>query len=283
VLVSDAFDQYRLELKLQGSKPKTSINYRTAMKSLIRLCGDAEVTFINMNYITAWKIGLDREGKSPTTIRGYLSNLREVMKYVQQLGFRLSMDLRDITFPKIPKTSPVWLDIEELSRFMSVIERPRDKALFACLFSSGARISELLSLNVGDIVNGEAQILGKGDKPGIIRFDSNALSYLDAYLQTRSDNLRPLFISGQRRRITVSRVEQTCHEYADRAGIDKNVTPHVMRHSFASDLKRNGADIYDIMQQLRHSQISSTMIYTHVDDRRKTAIHKEFHSKIPMV
>jgi site-specific recombinase XerD len=155
------------------------------------------------------------------------------------------------------------------------------------LFSSGARISELLQLDRDSIVlnefgEGEAQIEGKGNKPGVLTFDSNALKILNDYTETRNDPIRPLFISGQRRRITVSRVEQLCHEYADMAGIDKNVTPHVWRHTFASDLKLNGADIYDISKQLRHSNIATTMIYTHISDQKKANDYRKYHTSTPI-
>lgn len=284
MLISIAFDDYCLErIKLANKSPKTYRNYQTVRSSLLNSCGDCDVSFLTTNYVVSWKIELDKQGKQPSTIGSYLSSLREVLKYVRERNIPLAIDPRDITLPKIPRRTPTWLDTEEIRKILGVIESPRDKAIVALLFSSGARISELLSLNVGDIQNGQATIIGKGDKEGTLHFDDNALSYLEDYLETRNDSLRPLFISGQRRRITVSRVQQVLHEYADLAGIDKNVTPHVMRHSFASNLKMNDMDIYDIKEQLRHSQISSTMIYVHVNDSRKSKQYKRFHTPVPKV
>lgn len=211
-----------------------------------------------------------------------MSRIRAILRHMSRRGAKV-IDWKEVELPKVKRKRPTWLSVEEIGQFLSVIESPRDRAIFACLFGSGARISELLDLNRNDIVDGSAYILGKGDKPGILDFDDNALLCLKEYMDERRDNLRPLFVSGQRRRITVSRVQQLAHQYADMAGIDKNVTPHVFRHSFATDLKFNGADIYDIMVQLRHSSIGTTQMYLHVGDEKKKADHKRFHSRVPLM
>lgn len=191
------------------------------------------------------------------------------------------IDYREIEVHKA-KSDPVWLTIKEVAGFLGAVDSLRDKALFSCLFSSGARISELLQLNRDSIVDGAASIIGKGDKRGTIYFDPAALMILDEYLRTRSDHMRPLFISGQYRRITVSRVEQLTHMYADYASIDKNVTPHVFRHSRATDFKLNGADIYDVQKLLRHASISTTQIYTHIGDEVQKANHQKYGTPTPI-
>jgi len=189
------------------------------------------------------------------------------------------IDYRDIGRPSIPRKQYTWLSYEEIGQLMDVIENGRDRAMVASLFSTGCRISELLSLDRADIVGTDVIVVGKGGKQRTVYFDQRAQTALAYYLWKRKDNLSPLFVSGQYRRITVSRVEQLLHIYSDMAGIKKNVTPHVLRHSYASDLKRNGADLYDIKELLGHSQISTTMIYTHVNQEYNRRKHQEFHSE----
>lgn len=221
---------------------------------------------------------MDQQGYSSSTMAHSLAQLRCVFKYLKRRKFTV-MDTDEIELPKVVQKAPVWLDYSEIQAMLDVIESVRDKAIVTCLFSTGCRISELLNLNKEDIYDNHATVTGKGGKYGTVYFDQKAIDALNEYLESRKDTLKPLFVSGQRRRITVSRVQQLLHEYADAAGIDKNVTPHVFRHSFASDLKRNGADLYDIKELLRHQRISSTMIYTHFTDLDIKNVHDKFHSK----
>lgn len=279
--ISDAFVLYDLH-KLHGKTLKTRKNYRSTLNSFVKCWGDIPVELITVNSVAVWKQEMAYRGKQTSSMGSNLSHLREVLKYLKRHGYDV-IDYWEVDRPTIKRKAPTWLQVEEVGALLSVIESPRDKAIVACLYSTGARISELLSLNRDSIENGVAEIIGKGDKPGTLDFDDNALEYLNTYLETRRDKLHPLFVSGQRRRITVSRVEQLIHEYADLAGIEKNVTPHVLRHSFASNLKLNGADIYDIQKQMRHSSISTSQIYVHIEDKKKQQDYKTYHSKVPLV
>lgn len=286
--VSEAFRAYEVDvLYSQGKALKTRKNYRCSLNLLLKSCqADLPVELLSYNHIVEWKMYMAQQGHQLSYAASNISRLREVYKYLARHGYKV-LDYREIERPQVKPKIPTWLTNQEVQDFLGVIENPRDKAIFALLFSSGARISELLQLDRESIVlndygEGEAPIEGKGNKPGVLTFDQNALKILNDYLGTRKDSIRPLFISGQRRRITVSRVEQLCHEYADMAGIDKNVTPHVWRHTFASDLKLNGADIYDISKQLRHSSISTTQIYTHISDQKKANDYRKYHTSTPI-
>lgn len=280
--IHEAFAAYDIDrLYASGKSAKTRRNYRSTLNSFIKVVGDElPVQFIAYEHILQWKVQMEHDGFQSSSMATNLSALRNVLRYLRERRIDV-LDYKDIVRPKVKAKAPTWLTMREISQFLETIDSLRDKALFACLFDSAARISELLSLNRGSIVSGEAEILGKGDKPGRLFFDSS-LPILQQYLDTRTDKLRPLFISGQRRRITVSRVEQLAHEYADMAGLDKNVTPHVFRHSRASDYKLNGADIFDIQKQLRHSSISTTQIYTHIGQDKVKEDHKRFGSTLPL-
>jgi len=277
--ITEAFTAYILEeIRLKHKAYKTEQNYKTTLHSFVRCNADLPINFINFEHILRWKLYMDQQGYSSSTMAHSLAQLRCVFKYLKRRKFTV-MDTDEIELPKVVQKAPVWLDYSEIQAMLDVIESVRDKAIVTCLFSTGCRISELLNLNKEDIYDNHATVTGKGGKYGTVYFDQKAIDALNEYLESRKDTLKPLFVSGQRRRITVSRVQQLLHEYADAAGIDKNVTPHVFRHSFASDLKRNGADLYDIKELLRHQRISSTMIYTHFTDLDIKNVHDKFHSK----
>lgn len=279
MLLSQAFLSFAEEyIFMSGLTTKTFKNYRTAMNSFIKAVGDLDITLIMPSHYSRWKLYCEQRGHSNTTINHNMVLLNNVLKFYKRRGVNV-VDTSVIDLPKLPAPNPTYLTVDEIDAILNEIESVRDKAIVACLFSTGCRISELLNLNREDIQDNRAQVMGKGSRPGIVYFDDRAKKLLDDYLATRKDRLRPLFISGQRRRITPARVGQLLHEYADYAGIDKNVTAHVFRHSFASDLKFNGADIFEIQQLLRHEKITSTMIYTHVPDKHREEAHKKYHSK----
>ncbi len=280
--VTEAFASFDVDILYMGNFAlKTRKNYKCALNSFVRAVGlDIPVQLITYQSIVVWKQYMAQRGAKTSSVAADMNHLRRVLRYLKQRGHNV-IDYREIELPRIKQRVPVWLEVDEVRRFLEVIENPRDRAIFACLFSSGARVSELLQLNRDSIIKGEAEIIGKGDKPGKLSFDDNCLAILNEYLDNRTDHLKPLFVSGQMRRITVSRVEQLAHVYADMAGIDKNVTPHVFRHSFATDLKNNGMDIYDLSRQLRHTQVASTMIYVHAD-AKKAQNYKQYHSKVPL-
>lgn len=284
--VSEAFQAYDVDV-LRGGAVKTRRNYKSALNSFLRSCdADLPVQLINYPLIVQWKMYMAQHGVQPSSEASNLSRFRNVFKYLRAHKVPLALDYEEITRPPVKSKPPTWLTSDEVARFLGAIENPRDKAIFAGIFSSGARISELLQLNRDSIIRtpdgyATAEIVGKGSKPGVLSFDPSYLTILDAYLETRKDRFTPLFISSQHSRITVSRVEQLCHEYADRAGITKNVTPHVGRHTFATLLKENGMDIYDLKVQLRHERISTTQIYVHTDEKKQDK-YKQYHIPVPI-
>ena len=151
------------------------------------------------------------------------------------------------------------------------------------LFSTGLRVSELCSLNVDDIdlKKDEFSIRGKGGKIRLVFLSDTAKSTLETYLKKRKDMEEPLFINAGSRvtRLTPRSIQRLIKYYATKAGITKKVTPHVVRHSFATDLLQNGADIRSVQALLGHASITTTQIYTHVTDRGLRTIHKTFHGK----
>lgn len=168
------------------------------------------------------------------------------------------------------------------------VKRLRDKAMLELFFSTGLRVSELCSLD-RDTINlarDEFSIRGKGEKVRLVFLSDRAREAIKDYLAKRKDMDEALFISLSEinknkgsDRLTPRSVERIIKKYAIKAGITKKVTPHTLRHSFATDLLQNGADIRSVQMMLGHSSVSTTQIYTHVTDKHLRDIHKKFHSR----
>ncbi len=188
-------------------------------------------------------------------------------------------DLLKIPTPKRSKKLPVYLNSQEMNRLIEATsEKKRDHAIIMLLAYSGMRVSELCSLDVEDVDFIESIVRirsGKGDKDRIVVVDGKALESLKEYLHNEKRSNGPLFISQKGTRITSVQVERLIKKYSQLAGIKKRVTPHVIRHTFATILLKNGADIRFIQQLLGHSSISTTEIYTHVDENTLRNIYEK--------
>lgn len=266
------------EIKLAGRADKTRRNYVTAQHSLIAAIGDIPVSLLTLEHVSRWLEYMQGLANQPSTIKTNLCKLRQVLKYVKRRQVSV-LDYRDIELPSIKRNPHVVLDYTEVQQLIDATDSARDKAIVACLFATGCRVSELLNLNREDIVNGEAVVMGKNSKQRAVFFDDKSLKYLDEYLASRKDKLPPLFISGQYRRITVSRVEQIIHVLTAYAGLDKIVTPHVFRHSNITDYIANGAPMGLVQAMAGHASITTTLnIYTHVPTKALRDTAKKYHS-----
>lgn len=278
--ITEAFDYCLRELTLDGKAPKTVKNYVCARNSLLKAIPDIPITLLTQEHVSMWKDYMLRWSVQTSTIARYISCLKGVLFMMEQLGHDVLEPAR-IKRIKVKRKKPVFLDVPEVRALINAAENPRDKAILACLFSMGCRIGELLCLDREHVMTDDVLIYAeKTGKEYRVFIDAFARKCLDEYLETRTDNLKPLFISGQRRRITVSRVEQVVHEITDKAGITKNVTPHVLRHSFATDLLLNGGDLREVQDALGHSSIQTTQIYTHIPDAHRKEVRRRYHSNL---
>lgn len=278
--ISEAFEMFAFEeIKLKGGSDKTVKNYTSVLNSFLESIGDIPTGLITQDTILRWKVLQADRGIQNSTIKTGLGSLRQVLRYLSRRGHNV-IDWRDIELPKVIRKEATWLEISELKAILDAAENIRDKAIVATLFSCGGRVGEVLSLNRGSIIDGKAQVTGKGGRLNTLRFDDHTLKLISDYLDTRTDKLPPLFISGQYRRITVQRVEQILHVLSGLAGIEKNVTPHILRHTFATDLRRNGADLLTVMKQLNHQSITTTQIYTHVGKELADDSYAQHHTVI---
>ena len=201
-----------------------------------------------------------------------------------------------IELPKTARKQVTFLHYDEVQNLIEGIDVSeeaglRDRAIIELFFSSGLRVSELVNLN-RDHINTkrrEFMVRGKGQKDRPVFISQSAADWVEQYLAMRQDSLAPLFISysrnvetntsGDYRRLSARSIQRSINKYARLAGITKHVSPHTMRHSFATDLLMNGADIRSVQTMLGHADISTTQIYTHVTDAHLKEVFEKFHSE----
>jgi site-specific recombinase XerD len=300
MLYEDAVGKFLEYLELeQNRSSKTIANYSHYLNRLVDFAGDIKLSEIDVELIRKWRLWLNRLGTntsdemSKTTQNYHLIAMRSFLKFCSKRGYNaLSADKIELARTKRPQVT--FLTPEELERLASqpktdTLNGLRDRAIIELLFSSGLRVSELVGLD-RDHINlkrREFMVRGKGQKDRPIFISPEAGDWIEKYLFKRHDNSKPLFIrySGSKKvdntgnfsRLTARSIQRMVARYALLAGITKHVSPHTLRHSFATDLLMNGADLRSVQAMLGHSNIATTQIYTHVTDPHLKAVHERFH------
>lgn len=300
------FSEYILDfieyLEVEGGRmPKTSENYEFYLNRFVEFTGDILPADITNEVLRKYRLWLNRHtndrGETLATITQayHLIALRGFLKYLSRRDIP-SLSPDKIELPKIHRKQVTFLHYDEVVRLLEQINTGeeqglRDRAIIELLFSSGLRVSELVNLN-RDHVNTkrrEFMVRGKGQKDRPVFISQTAADWVEQYLDARQDTLAPLFLSysrnveattsGDFRRLSARSIQRMVNKYARLAGITKHVSPHTMRHSFATDLLMNGADLRSVQSMLGHSNIATTQIYTHVTDAHLKDVYEQFHSE----
>lgn len=299
--VSELLLDYIEHLEVEGGRSaKTAENYTLYLERFTSFTNDITVGNITSEVIRKYRLWLNRyksekgEELAIITQSYHLIALRGFLTYLSKRDIP-SLSPEKIELPKVSRKQVTFLHYDEISRLLENIpldeeQGLRDRAIVELLFSSGLRVSELTNLN-RDHVNTtrrEFMVRGKGQKDRPVFIGEAAASHVKDYLASRIDNLPPLFLSysrnnsvshgGDYRRLTPRSVQRIINKYARLGGITKHVSPHTMRHSFATDLLMNGADIRSVQSMLGHSSISTTQVYTHVTDQHLREVYEKFHS-----
>ena len=297
-LVTDFLEYLELE---RNASQLTIRNYDHYLKRFLEFTGDIEPKNIDLNLIRKYRLFLSRWNdpitKKPLkriTQNYFMIALRAFLRYLARV------DEQSLSPEKVElgEVDPSPLKILDDIQLKQLIDAPnttkkegiRDRALLETLFSTGLRVSELASLN-RDHINlnrREFGIVGKGGKERVVFLTDSAANWLDKYISIRKDTFKPLFIrfqgkvdpanSGESMRLTTRSIERIIEKYVKKTGLPVKATPHTLRHSFATDLLINGADIRSVQEMLGHSNISTTQIYTHVTNKHLKDVHKAFHS-----
>ncbi len=272
----------------KGRSSGTIKEYLRKIILFINWLGKNKIKKINDDVIYNYRSFLNKKGLSLKTQSYYLIALRSFLKFLQKKGLNIYDPLK-IELPKLPEREINILTDEELKRLLEApqgdnLKSLRDKAILETFFSTGLRISELCSLNRDiDLNKGEIVVKGKGGKIRVVFLSSLAKKYLKEYLQKREDKNPALFINLSKhkkfQRITPRGIEKIIKFYAKKAGIIKKITPHTLRHQFATDLLMAGADLRAIQLLLGHKNLQTTQIYTHLTNKELKEIHKAFHGR----
>lgn len=286
----------------KGSSVKTVENYDRYLTRYFIFAKTSKPSDITSESVREFRLWLNRQstgnnkktGKtlSKKTQNYYMIALRVFLKFLTKRKIK-SMSAEEIDLAKVSERSLDLITPNELSRLLSSsegddIKSLRDKAILELLFSTGLRVSELCSLTSDiDLSADSFSIRGKGGKVRVVFISDAAREVLKKYLKARKDFSDAMFIQVGKEienkkevsPLTRRSIERIVKQCAVKAGISKKVTPHVIRHCFATDLLSNGADIRSVQMMLGHANISTTQIYTHVTDSQLREVHKKFHSR----
>jgi len=299
----DEFLEY-LEVE-RGSSPLTIRNYKHYLRRFLGWLDSEGIRMklidINPEIVRQYRVYLSRlsDGKGGNLSRktqGYhIIALRSFLRWLIKNDHE-AMSPDKIDLPKITDRQVKFLSGEQVDRLLnaptlSTINGKRDKAILEVLYSTGLRVSELISLDRDkiDLDRREFGILGKGGKARVVFLSTRAASWVDKYVKNRKDRFKPLFIRhkgkvdpttrGEKMRLTARSIQRMIKKYARKIKLPVDATPHIIRHSFATDLLMAGADIRSVQEMLGHKNIQTTQIYTHVTHKHLRDIHSAFHGK----
>jgi len=291
--------EYLDHLEIEKNRsPKTVENYRHYLDTFVQDQKISLIKEIDQNTVRNFRLSLARkvvntkEYIKKRTQSYYAIAIRNFLKYLVKNDIPIKILPEQIELPKIPQRQIEIIEYADLERFLNspqgdTLKILRDRAILETLFSTGLRISELCSLTrYVDIKRGEVSVRGKGQKLRVVFFSESAQKAVKEYLDKRGDAEEALFISLSKAKnpkvigpIIPRTVQRLVKYYAKKSGILGRVTPHQLRHQFATDLLQNGADIRSVQALLGHANISTTQIYTHVTNKELKDIHKTFHGR----
>lgn len=294
--------QYLEHLEIEKNRsPKTLENYSRYLDRFLNFAKITRAEDLDDERIRMYRLHLNRladkddQPLMKVTQNYHIIALRNFLKYLAKRGVK-SVSAEKIELGRAEDRHVTFLEHSELDRLLSSpdgsgLDSLRDRAILQMLFSTGLRVSELclLDRNKIDVKRGELSVMGKGRKIRLVFLSEDAKNHIGKYLDQRTDIDEALFIripkdkkfsKSSDLRLTPRSIQRIVKKYAIKAGImGKNVSPHTLRHSYATDLLRNGADIRSVQAMLGHSSVTTTQIYTHVTDTQLREIHKKFHDK----
>ncbi len=285
----------------KGRSQKTVQNYDFYLKRFLEWAGDPKTNEVSQDMVRQYRLYLNRL-EDPTrgalkknTQNYHLIALRSFLKYLARHDIE-TLAPEKIELAKQGSRDIGFLDAEDIERLLNAptesdahpLLRLRDRAILELLFSTGMRVSEIANLKRDELnlKRDEFSVRGKGDKVRVVFVSHQARHWTGQYLDARDDEVPFLFVRHDRassaaepKPITPRSIERLVKHYAAAAGITKKVTPHTLRHSFATDLLMNGADIRSVQAMLGHSSITTTQVYTHVTNRQLKDVHQAFHAQ----
>ncbi|MGM9943978.1 MAG: site-specific tyrosine recombinase XerD [Lysinibacillus sp.] len=292
--IEDYIHFIRVERQLSAN---TLASYRRDLESYAQHLQDVQqlkdYNEVRREHILLHLENLRTEGKTARTVARHISSIRSFHQFLLREKVTTTDPTVHLEMPQVEQKLPRVLSIEEIDALIAAPDRSkpqgvRDIAMLELLYASGMRISELIELNIEDIhlTMGFVRVFGKGRKERIIPLGRGALNAMSKYLERARYELQgkypktdALFISHRGKRLTRQGCWKIIKTHAEKARINKELTPHVLRHSFATHLIENGADLRAVQEMLGHADIATTQIYTHVSKTRLSEVYKQFHPR----
>ena len=279
----------------KGLSKNTQLSYKNDLLKFINYLYQknfANFNSLKRNDIRDYLFKLKSDGLKSSSIARQIVSIKKFFEYLLNEGLISEDPSALINSPKIWKTIPETLSVNEVSLLLSYVSNIkkyrhafRDKVIIELAYACGLRVSEIVNLQINSIYFEESyiQVTGKGQKDRLIPVNKTTLSMIDEYINTErtkfSSNSNFLFISQHKKPLTRQRIWQIIKLHIRNAGIIKNVSPHTLRHSFATHILENGGSLRAIQEMLGHSNISTTEIYTHLEKNRLKNIHEKFHPR----
>ncbi|HMO51398.1 MAG TPA: site-specific tyrosine recombinase XerD [Kiritimatiellia bacterium] len=291
-LLESFLDYIALE---KGLRPNTRSSYQTDLGDFLGWLHRRKLTTLNdvtRRHIMDYLLELREKNRAPTTLARRLVAIRMFFRYLEQEGLLAANITEAMDAPRLWKILPETLSVAEVERLLKApdLTKPqglRDRAMLELLYGSGLRISELVGLTLDDLFPDARYLkcMGKGRKERVVPFGQSAEMYVNRYLSevrpgwNRDPRQRHLFISRRDQPLSRKTMWARVKRYARFAGVDRDISPHTLRHSFASHLLANQAPLRVIQEMLGHADIATTQIYTHVDSARLKSVHQRYHPR----
>jgi len=288
--MKDPLEAFLRHLALEkGASPHTLRGYRTDLLEFTRLgvadASSAWLRAVDARAVRAYLAHLHGRGLDAVSVARKLASLRSWFRFLVRRGVLERNVAREIRGPRLPRKLASFLPIDEATslvegRAIGGAERRRDVALLEFLYATGLRVSEAAGLDVSGLDRAQqtVRVLGKGGKERIVPYGRRAATALEAYLAERAER-GPLFTSRRGRRLTVRSIHSIVKRSAAASGITRRVSPHTLRHTFATHLLDAGADLRAIQELLGHSRLSTTQRYTHVGSDQLMRVYDAAHPR----
>jgi len=284
-------DKFINYLKIErNSSEHTIVNYSVDLRDFGNFLGDIRIESVNYLVLRRYLAHMREKNFSKRTVARKLASLRSFFRFLYREGYLKTNPASSVATPKLDKRLPLFLDTDEVVR---LIESPdekdlmgrRDRAILETLYSSGMRVSELVGLNMDnvDFIGGVAKVSGKGKKERLTPIGDKALRVIRNYLDKRGvkklKDKKAIFLNKNGTRLTDRSVRRVVDKYIRRVALREDISPHTLRHCFATHLLNRGADLRSVQELLGHMNLSTTQIYTHVTTKRLKEVYEKSHPR----
>lgn len=278
--LSEAILRYEQEyLVIKGVDKHQIFHYRALSRFWCEIMGDLEIEELTIIDVADFKTKFQVYGRHRcnNTLNNYICALRMILRYWKIRGLKV-IDYSIIPAPRRDPVIPSFLTAKEVDKMIESTEILRTKFIISLLYASGVRVSELIQLSRDTIKDGMFTVIGKGRKPRICFLDTRSTFYMEKYLSTRKDRLDALIITKDGTRASASTIQLVIRNATEKAGINKKVSPHTLRHSFATNYVKNGGNIRHLADLLGHASLNTTAHYTHIVNNDLMKQYQVFHT-----